>query len=619
MYGTPISKRHTLSRMNSLSPSLPHELEPRYSKKPKRKINHLIFNTTPPQAEQFPSLLPTARGGPPVPQPGAPMTFRDAAACHSGANPHFPQLEEEDEISDDEEPPDHILNNPRCPIIRLSKEEKMRLRKPWKHTLIIKLFKAKIGYMSLFKRLKKKWALKGGMVLTDIGYEYFIARFSNHDDYNHVLMQGPWMLDDNYLTIRKWVPNFIPDDTPMRFLTPWIRIPHLAVEYFDKEFLHKVGSLVGKVRRIDDNTALAQRGQFTRLSVELDLTRPLLSKFWFKGRTWKIQYEGLKMICFHCGKIDHAEDRCPELNTVHMETSKDLVEETQIGPRPTIEENNFGSWMMVKKPPRRRPPRVDKPPLGGVDKLTNPNPAQPQVPEPNSVNVGSRFALLNEDNQGDPPKILGPVGVNPILPAFNASLEFETVDLGKASQQPLALSPDQAFHMGQIPKKPTNSKNSSNGIRKQKDNTKSSKTIKSKNILRDVTNEIPMFDATTNLALPSKGQQKENTSHNLQNPNEAIHSPTLTALDDISHIVSHQATDSHVFAHPSPCVPEHPTREDPMCGATLDGSILGSDRPPDSQIRDGVSLLGGFESTESRTHPHSQDSESDQSGIEATQ
>lgn len=55
------------------------------------------------------------------------------------------------------------------------------------------------------------------LILTDIGHEYFIARFTNYADYNHVHTQGPWILDDNYFTIRKWVPNFIPDDSPLRF------------------------------------------------------------------------------------------------------------------------------------------------------------------------------------------------------------------------------------------------------------------------------------------------------------------------------------------------------------------------------------------------------------------
>jgi len=46
------------------------------------------------------------------------------------------------------------------------------------------------------------------------------------------------------------------------------------------------------------------------MCVEVDLTKPLLSKFRLNGRVWGIQYEGLKMICFKCGGQGHKEDAC---------------------------------------------------------------------------------------------------------------------------------------------------------------------------------------------------------------------------------------------------------------------------------------------------------------------
>lgn len=177
------------------------------------------------------------------------------------------------------------------------------------------------------------------------------------------------MLDDNYLTIRKWVPNFIPDDKPMRFLTAWVRIPQLSIEYFDKEFLLKIGNKIGKVMRIDQHTTNAERGQFTRLSIEMDLSKPLLSKFWLKGRIWKIQYEGLRLICFNCGKIRHMAENC----TLHHEPNPpdeirgdgqphrgDAKENDTAKPET---EHDFGSWMLVKKPPAKK--RGPKPGLGG--------------------------------------------------------------------------------------------------------------------------------------------------------------------------------------------------------------------------------------------------------------
>lgn len=62
------------------------------------------------------------------------------------------------------------------------------------------------------------------------------------EDYEHVMLNGPWMIGDNYLVIRKWVPNFVPKADTITKLTTRVRTLKLSVEYFNKKFLlHKIG------------------------------------------------------------------------------------------------------------------------------------------------------------------------------------------------------------------------------------------------------------------------------------------------------------------------------------------------------------------------------------------
>lgn len=301
------------------------------------------------------------------------------SVLEKNVNPLYEHHLEESDESDDDMPSEDLDEDSKCPVILLSKEEKKTLRKPWKISLIIKMFDKNIGYMTLMRRLSKKWQLKGEFSLTDVGCSYYIDRFSNLEDYNHVLLNGQWLIDDHYLTIRTWVPNFIPDNEPIKFLTAWVRIPHLAVEYFDSSFLHRVGSKIERVIKVDKTTAMAERGKCTRLCIEIDLSKPLLSKFWLKGKIWKIQYEGLILICYNCGRINHKEEDCPELIERQEKQSddphnhqNDIHHERQAHPEHM---EDFGSWMLVKKPTRTRAqPKAKKP---SKTRMQNPNQLHP--------------------------------------------------------------------------------------------------------------------------------------------------------------------------------------------------------------------------------------------------
>lgn len=85
----------------------------------------------------------------------------------------------------------------------------------------------------------------------------------------------------------------------------WIRVPDLAVEFFTKEWLASIGNLFGRTLRVDHTTINVARSQFPQIRVEIDLSKPLQSKFYFLGKLRHIQYEGLHAIYFTHGKYGH--------------------------------------------------------------------------------------------------------------------------------------------------------------------------------------------------------------------------------------------------------------------------------------------------------------------------
>ncbi|KAJ1410052.1 hypothetical protein SESBI_22287 [Sesbania bispinosa] len=108
--------------------------------------------------------------------------------------------------------------DPFCPIVKLSRLDKKCLCIPWNRAMIVKLLGKKIGLRLLQTRLSKLWQTTSSMEVIDLENDYFLVRFGNLDDLNHVLENGPWMIMDHYLVIQKWCPEFFPFEDNLRRL-----------------------------------------------------------------------------------------------------------------------------------------------------------------------------------------------------------------------------------------------------------------------------------------------------------------------------------------------------------------------------------------------------------------
>lgn len=100
-------------------------------------------------------------------------------------------------------------DDPLCLTIRVTREDHLRMYKPWRKALLVKLLGMSIGYGYLSKRLKELWKPKHSLEIITLDNEYFLAKFSDSDDYEHAL-KGPCMIVDHYLMVRRWCLDFDP-------------------------------------------------------------------------------------------------------------------------------------------------------------------------------------------------------------------------------------------------------------------------------------------------------------------------------------------------------------------------------------------------------------------------
>ena len=88
-----------------------------------------------------------------------------------------------------------------CPIIKMTKEEKIRIMRLWRRTLIIKLLGRNIGYNLLYRKIHELWKPKASVDLVSIDNGFFSIRFSSEEDYEFTKYKGPWMIFNHYLTV----------------------------------------------------------------------------------------------------------------------------------------------------------------------------------------------------------------------------------------------------------------------------------------------------------------------------------------------------------------------------------------------------------------------------------
>ncbi|GLT34175.1 hypothetical protein SLA2020_087060 [Shorea laevis] len=136
-----------------------------------------------------------------------------------------------------------------------------------------------------------------------------------------------------------------------------------------------MGEQIGKVIKLDYLSQYACRGKYAKFCVELDVTKPLLPMICIEGREYKVEYDGLDVVCFSCFWYGHRRDNCPNVqnptlqNSVEIGAANDLRERTlnhiptaHVTSRPVtsppapakVEE--YGSWMIVQWRNQRKPP-----------------------------------------------------------------------------------------------------------------------------------------------------------------------------------------------------------------------------------------------------------------------
>ncbi|KAJ4846596.1 hypothetical protein Tsubulata_040794, partial [Turnera subulata] len=291
-----------------------------------------------------------------------------------------------------------IVNRDGVESLGLSDKFKERLDKKWENTVIGKLLGRAIGYKALQAKLQSLWKMSGAFKILDLENNFYMVRFRESKDYLHALVDGPWVIYDNVLSVQPWTPEFRASLTRIESVVVWTQFPDFPVNRYHSHVFKHLGNMIGKTVKLDGNTRNPNRAKFAKVVVCVDITKPLKGTVYLEGEPIRVRYKGLPNICYACGKIGHSVLICPKMAKAHFEgtsdggqrqegPSADLTEcatNTRVVPTSTTEKDGRGEWMNV--PNRTRRP---------TKRQADGTPASSKIVTPNEVS--NRYHILADD------------------------------------------------------------------------------------------------------------------------------------------------------------------------------------------------------------------------------
>ncbi|KAL4319556.1 hypothetical protein GQ457_18G009470 [Hibiscus cannabinus] len=155
-----------------------------------------------------------------------------------------------------------------------------------------------------------------GKGISEISPNFFLIAFASPAKRSNVLKRGPWDFQKYWFALEQADPNRTIHDYSFQHMCIWVRIHNIPLSLMTAALARALGASVSKVIMTDTHLEDGNMGEFMRVQVLFDTSKPLcrcvvLSRPDAKASLCPLQYERLPLFFHGCGLIGPSVLACP--------------------------------------------------------------------------------------------------------------------------------------------------------------------------------------------------------------------------------------------------------------------------------------------------------------------
>nr|KYP74668.1 hypothetical protein KK1_007355 [Cajanus cajan] len=109
------------------------------------------------------------------------------------------------------------------------------------------------------------------------------------------------MLFDHYLIFKQWSPMFMTSKATEEDKTlVWVCFSGLGMMFYDESVILTLALTIRRPIKVDLNTLNMVGWRFSKVYIEIDLHKSMLCRFNLNNIWYKVEYEGLHLLCTTC-------------------------------------------------------------------------------------------------------------------------------------------------------------------------------------------------------------------------------------------------------------------------------------------------------------------------------